>query len=144
MPALSLNGPVVSYVINPPMITARCDGCVREASGIERWTERERQEGREGEGVCCEEGSPGARLSGQHGPSLMGCAPERGAAILFLRQRKNVSRPSQASLASSACSKDLLWEPPGFATCCLWELRQVASAVKCRGISSSRIQGGHE
>lgn len=107
-----LNGPVISYVINPLMTTAKCDGCIWGGSGAESWREREkgRKVGRERESV---------RRGAQEPDWVESMCPGRGAALLFLSQRKNVSPPSQAALASRAFGKNLLWEPLVIATSCL-------------------------
>lgn len=94
---LPLNGPAISYVINPLMAAARCDVCLWGAQGGERRREKEREAGRQGgRGSLCEEGRPGARPGGQHGPALTGCTPRRGAVILFLKGK--MSAPPQPSL----------------------------------------------
>lgn len=130
-----LNGPVISSVISRLMTTAKCDGCIWGVSGTASWRERERQEGGEGEGVCVRRGA-------QEPDWVESMCPGRGAALLFLSRRKNVSPPSQAALASRAFGKNLLWEPP------VLHLLSVGAQAGClckmQRIPSSRVQGGHE
>ena len=112
------NGPVISHIINPLMSSARC---VWGASGAESWRERERQEGREGEGTCVRRGARESDSGVSTATKHEGLCPREGSSYLVPRSRNQCQspRPSLSCLqgmrqesASGAPTHTLALPPP--------------------------------